>query len=319
VRVDAATSYSYYFTGELNAPTPGGTEPALLLMGGGDWVLEAFRWWVGQAGHGHIVILRAAGTDELQHEFHSVIGGTTSVETLVFHDRQAASDPTVLAIIRHADGVFIGGGDQAKYVHYWQGTPLSAALNEHVRSGKPLGGTSAGLAIMGGYSYGSLASRSLKSSHALADPLGKEVTLVRDFLHLPYLSNVITDSHFAKRKRLGRLVVFVARLAHEERDPSITGIGIDEGTALCIDAQGVGRVFTRSGGAAWLVRPMRAPRWLAKDKPLDFRRVPITGIGTQSTFDLKTFRVDHPAFQFIADAANGTIRTHSVRSAAPRR
>ena len=132
----------------------------------------------------------------------------------MFHDRKAASDPRVLRIVCHADGIFIGGGDQSNYVRFWQGTPLNKALDAHVRAGKLLGGTSAGLAILGGYSYGALDGDSLQSSRALQDPMGSGVRLVRNFLHLPRMASVITDSHFAKRHRLGRLVVvFVARLA----------------------------------------------------------------------------------------------------------
>lgn len=315
----AGPAYSYYALGDLKAQTRGETEPALLLLGGGDWATQALHWWVEKAGHGHIVILRASGTDDLQQDFYDGSGGISSVETLVFHDRKAASDSKVLAILRHADGIFIGGGDQSNYVRYWRGTPLNAALDRHVRSGKPIAGTSAGLAIMGAYSYGALDGDSLQSTRALPDPLGPGVTLVRDFLHLPYLANVITDSHFAERQRLGRLIVFVARLAHEEKNPAITGIGIDENAALCIDAHGIGHVVTDSDGSAWLVRPMRKPDLIEPGRPLIFLGVPVTGIGTQSTLDLKTFRVEKPAFHLSVDARGGSIETHRLplRAGAP--
>ena len=311
-----ASGYAYYAMGDLEAPTPARTETGLMLMGGGDWVDEAFHWLAQRAGHGHIVILRASGTDDLQKEFFEGIGGVTSVETLVFSNRKAASDPRVLRIIRRADGIFLAGGDQSNYVRYWKGTPLNKALDDHVRSGKPIGGSSAGLAILGGYSYGALDGDSLASAKALNDPMGPGVTLVRDFLHLPYLENVITDSHFARRHRQGRLVVFVARLAREERNNSITGLGIDENTALCIDSKGIGRVFSESHGSAWLVRPMRAAEQISAGKPLEFHSVPITGIGPGSTLDLKTFKVERPAFQLTADASAGKIADSAVAGSA---
>ena len=174
---------------------------------------------------------RASGADDLQQDFLNEVGGAASVQTLVFHSRDAASDTKVLNILRNADGIFIGGGDQANYVRYFKGTPVNTLLDEHVRAGKPLGGTSAGLAILGAYSYGAMDGGSLLSASALKNPLGSEVTLVRDFLHLPYLGNVITDSHFAIRERFGRLLVWVGRLALEEKNPAITGIGIDEKAA----------------------------------------------------------------------------------------
>jgi cyanophycinase len=304
---DPASGYAYYEIGDIRAPTPRPTQAGLMLMGGGDWVYDAFRWMIGKAGGGHIVVLRASYAGENGEEIYRQIGGAASVQTLVFTSRKAASDPRVLDIVRHADGVFLAGGDQAKYVRFWRGTPLNAALDAHVRAGKPIGGTSAGLAVLGAYSYGAMDGGSIDAPTALHDPLGPQVTLVRDFLHLPFLTTVITDSHFNTRNRLGRLIVFVARLAHEQHDASITGIGIDENTALCIDDQGVGRLFTGSGGHAWLVRPERQPDRIAAGQPLSFTGIPVTGIGAESTLDLKTFEVTRPALHRIADVRDGVL------------
>jgi cyanophycinase len=310
-----AASYDYYATGDTRHGAAAATTPGLLLMGGGDWVAPAFKWFAAQAGHGHIVILRAMGGGELHDDFAAIAGPVRSIETLVFHSREAASDARVRKIIRRADGIFLGGGDQSSYVRYWQGTPLNAALDAHVRAGKPIGGTSAGLAILGGYSYGSMDGDSLQSTKALRDPLGPGVTLVRDFLHLPYLTKVITDSHFSVRDRLGRLVVFVARLALEEHNPDIVGLGIDEQAALCIDAQGVGRLYSNNGGYAWMLRPQRIAEGIAPGKPLGFRDVPITGIGADSILDLKRLTVERPAFHWLATASNGVLVTHPVADA----
>ena len=146
--------YEYYQVGDLKATRPGATEPALLLMGGGEWPHQAFAWLAAKGGHGHFLILRASGDDDLQKELYHDVGGVASVQTLVFHSRAAASDPRVLEIVRRADGIFIAGGDQANYVRFWKGTPLNALLDQHVAAGKPIGGSSAGLAILGGHAYG---------------------------------------------------------------------------------------------------------------------------------------------------------------------
>src|ERR1041384_7077679 len=105
-------SWDYYKSGDLAAARPGMTSGALMLLGGGDWPVPAFRWFVERMGHGHLVILRASGADDLQKDFLDEVGGAASVETIVFHSRSAASDPKVLDIVRHADGIFFGGGDQ---------------------------------------------------------------------------------------------------------------------------------------------------------------------------------------------------------------
>lgn len=286
--------YEYYVIGDVNAPTPGKTGPLLALMGGGDWPLDAFRQFVKQSGGGHIVVLRARGGRELQDEIYKDVGGVTSVETLVIRDEDAGEDPKLLEIIAHADGIFFGGGDQSNYVRAWKGTALNKALDAHVRAGKPIGGTSAGLAVLGGYVYGCLDSISLTSPDALKNPTGPSVTLVRDFLHLPYLSKVITDTHFDKRDRQGRLVTFVARLIQEENDTTITGLGVDEAGAMLIDGQGVGRYY--GPGHAWLVRPLKKPETIIAGQPLTYSSFPIIGLGPESTLDFRTFAVSKPAF-----------------------
>ncbi|MBW8807671.1 MAG: cyanophycinase [Lysobacter sp.] len=299
--------YRYYQIGDLSAPRPASTQAGMMLVGGGDWPREAFEWMIQRAGHGRIVILRASGSVEAQNEFFHDIGGITAAQTLVFDDRRAASDPQVLAIVRAADGIFIAGGDQSKYVRYWKGTPLARALDAHVRAGKPIGGTSAGLAILGGYAYGAMDGDSLVSQAALHDPTGPQLTLVDDFLHMPYLRQVITDSHFGKRDRLGRLIAFVARLSNEHARDDLVGLGVDEYTALCIDARGHGTVFSGNGGHVWLVRPRQSAQVYARGQPLSIREVPVIGLGTGSRLRLSDFKVEQPAFRELYDVESGQL------------
>ncbi|HEX7802984.1 MAG TPA: cyanophycinase [Pseudoxanthomonas sp.] len=323
--VSQRQGYRYYEVGDMSAPRPAALQPGLMLVGGGEWPYEAFRWMIGKAGHGRIVILRASGSVEAQDEFFKDIGGITAAQTLVFEDRQAASDPKVLEIVRQADGIFIAGGDQSNYVRYWKGTPLNDALNRHVRDGKPLGGTSAGLAIMGAFSYGAMDGGSLTSEDALKDPMGPAVTLVDDFLQLPPLpaGQVITDSHFGARDRLGRLLTFIARLSKEQGRADIKGLGVDENTALCIDGDGVGKVFTDTKGAVWLVVPQGLVDLAAKGRDQDYRKLleggvragqvldfsgfTVTGIGSGSRLLLPAFTVENPAFRSEADVVKGRL------------
>ncbi|MCD9086091.1 cyanophycinase [Stenotrophomonas sp. SY1] len=302
------SGYHYYEVGDLAAQRPGKREAAMLLMGGGDFVPEAFHWWLERAGHGRVVVLRASGADELQKEIYHDIGGVTAVQTLVFDNRKAADDPAVLRVVKAADAIFIAGGDQSRYIRFWKGTALNDALNEHVRAGKPIGGTSAGLAILGAHAYGALDGGSVNSLAAMNDPMGSEVTMDKDFLAMPYLSNVVTDTHFAKRDRLGRLIVFVARAAQDAGQSDIVGIGVDEDTALCVEADGRGRVHSLNGGYAWLVMPQRTADRLSNGEPLDFSSIPVTGVGTSSRLHLEGFKVDNAAFTAVASVVNGELQ-----------
>ena len=310
--------FSYYSVGDTKAVTPGQPTFGIMLMGGGDWIDDAFRWFVKHAGGGHIVILRASGGDDLQRRLYEHIGGASSVETFVFSNREAADDPFVIHAIERADGVFIAGGDQANYIRYWKGTRLNSALDRHVREGKPLGGTSAGLAILGATSYGALDGGSIVSADALAHPLGAGVTLDADFLHLRFLERVITDSHFGKRDRLGRLIAFLAKAQSTHLINHPIGIGVDENSALCIDNEGIGTLFTGSGGYAWLVQTSTPPDKVSMDTPLSWTGIKITGIGSASRVNLQTFAVENPAFERTADVEHGILSIHEgAESAAP--
>ena len=304
--VASPDGYAHYQIGDIARPSPGKPEPALLLFGGGKWDYDAFRWFVAKAGHGHIVILRASGAGEAGEEMFAKVGGVMSVETFVFDDRKAAYDPRVIAALAKADGVFVAGGDQSNYVRFWKGTPVAATLDRIALKGRPIGGTSAGLAILGGNGYGATDGGSITSEPALSDPMGPAVTIVGDFLHMPRMAHIVPDTHFTQRDRLGRLIAFVAQV-RATGDAQAVGIGVDQGAALCVDGKGTARLMSPPGGYAWLVQPEGAPRTAMTGKPLDYDKVRITGIGTESLIDLATFKVTKPAFVGTARVQGGRL------------
>jgi cyanophycinase len=300
-------NFDYFVVGDPAVPRARQPYFTLALMGGGGSVDAAFIALARGAGQGHLVILRAVGDDSFDPDagnygrsFRAEWGPVASAETLVFHNRQASYDARVLATLAHADGIFLAGGDQANYIRYWKGTPVQQALNEHVRANRPLGGSSAGLAILGHYSYTALDGGSLESKVALPDPFSSAVTLESDFLHLRFLEDVVTDSHFSQRSRLGRSIVFVARLDDQRRDLKVLGVGVDEHSALLIDGRGIGRLADGSAGSAWLVRATRPPELLRAGAPLSTDHVQITRIGPASTIELRDGRVSQPAEQTSA-------------------
>jgi cyanophycinase-like exopeptidase len=311
--------FDYFVTGDPAAPRASHTEFALLLMGGGGIVDEAYRAIARHAGGGHIVILRAVSDDsfdpqdgQLGVSFAGKWGPVLSAETIVFHDRSAASDPRVIAAIRGADGIFLAGGDQANYIRYWKGTPVQAALNAHVAANRPIGGSSAGLAILGHYSYTALDGGSLESKVALADPQGSGVTLESDFLHLRWLENVITDTHFSARSRLGRLIVFVARINQEQAHDAAFGIGLDERSVLAIGPDGIGRLVPGSAGGAWLVYVRGHSAKLTAGEPATVRAIQIVRLDRASSLDLKTRQVTLPAAQTLDSIEHGVVPAHSI-------
>lgn len=297
--------YTRYFIGDRAAQTPAKRTPGLLLSGGGDWDVNAFRWFTAKAGHGHIVLLRASQGPELGEEFMNVIGGVASVETFVFDDRKAAYDPRILAALEKADGLFIAGGDQSRYVRFWQATPLSALIDRLAKD-RPIGGTSAGLAIMGWKGYGAFGDEGITTPEALANPLGPAVTVVGNFLHLPHMQRIFTDSHFMIRGRMGRLIAFLAKV-RMAGSGQVVGLGVDERASLVVEADGTARLMAPVGTYAWLVQPSGLPVQARLGQPLSYGAVKITGIGPSSRFDLASLKVENAAFSGVARVANGKL------------
>jgi cyanophycinase len=98
----------------------------LALMGGGSDLDEAFQWLCAKDGGGDFLVLRAAGDDDY-NPYINKLCKTNSVATLIIPDRETAADPKVADIIRHAEVPFIAGGDQARYINFWMGTPVQEA------------------------------------------------------------------------------------------------------------------------------------------------------------------------------------------------
>lgn len=290
--------YEHFVYGKLDTPTPGPVSGGLLLMGGGDRNTDSMKWFFGKAGNGHIVVISASYGKEIGEEFYNEIGGIQSAEIFVFHARSQSTNKKILDRLRKADGIFIAGGDQARYVRYWRGTPVGDILNAHVAAGKPLAGTSAGLAIQGEKLYGAMDDGSIRSPEALADPLGPANTIESDFLHFALLKGIVTDTHFKERDRLGRLFAFVAKaqVGRAADQPAMLGLGVDESAALAVEPDGTGRIYaTEPDGYAWVVDGSGL-RDVTAGRPLDAPRVKVTGVGPGSVIHLPSGRVDNPVF-----------------------
>lgn len=301
----SARDYRHYVEGTLEGTAPDPVSGGLLLMGGGDHNLDAMRWFFAKAGHGHIVILRATQEGQIGEEFVKELGGALSAETFVTLNRKAASDPKLLDSLRKADGIFLSGGDQGNYVRRWKGTEIARIIDAHVAAGKPLGGTSAGLAMLGEKLYGCLDGHSITSAEALADPFGKHMTIVDDFLHLALLKGIFTDSHFKERERLGRLFAFLGNAQSGGAAP-LLGLGIDESASLAVEPDGSARIYaTAPDGGAWLVNGADIPP-ASKRVPLAAPSIRVTGIGHASRLILPEGKVENPSFVRTYSASGGT-------------
>jgi len=232
-----------YFNGDV-ADVETAVQSGAVLMGGATESDEAMKWFLQRAGGGDIVVIRSSGSDGYNDYFFSELEvSVNSVETLIIVSDEAANDPYVEQQIRNAEALWIAGGDQWNYVNYWKDSPVEDALMYLIsEKGVTVGGTSAGMAILG-QAYFSAENGSITTSSALSNPFAITMTVgYDDFLHVPFLEDVITDTHYDSPDRRGRHVAFMARM-WASYDVMPRAIASEEYTAVCIDENGIGRVF----------------------------------------------------------------------------
>jgi cyanophycinase len=278
--------YQYFRAGNTN-DVQTKTQPGFALMGGGKDLDAAFKWMCDRSGGGDFLILRASGDDDY-NPYVQGLCKLNSVGTLILKTREASNDPFVADTIRRAEAVFIAGGDQAHYINAWMDTPVQQALNDALRRGVPIGGTSAGLAVQGEFIYSAQGDApddaDLNSPQTLTNPFHPRVTIVHAFLDNPLLKNVITDTHFAARNRMGRTLVFMARILQDGRAKEIRDIAVDERTSVLLDPDGQATVV--GAGHAYFLQSNEAPEVCKPGTPLTFRGIAAHSLAAGQRFDV---------------------------------
>jgi cyanophycinase-like exopeptidase len=237
-----AQSYTSYFTGNatdvVTNPTGG-----ICLMGGATESDQAMQWFLQRADGGDILVLRASGSNGYNDYFYTDLAITVnSVESIVCNDATCADEVYIQQKIQQAEAIWFAGGDQWNYVSYWRNTAIDSLINDAILNrGIVIGGTSAGMAIMG-KAYFSAENGSVTSATALANPYNSLVTVdTVSFLKNAFLENVVTDTHYDNPDRKGRQVTFMARMMNMGLNAK--GIACDEYTAVCVTPEGIASVY----------------------------------------------------------------------------
>lgn len=284
----AKAPFEYYVAGNSDDVVTK-TSPGLLLAGGSTDVDAGMKWMIDKSGGGDFVVIRCAGTDAYNPWIYTDLGGVDSCETIITLSGEACYDNFVIQKIRNAEALFIAGGDQWNYVSMWRGTPVEDAIHYVASKGAPVGGTSAGLAILGEYAF-SAENDTIYTKNALKNPYDRRVTLVNDFLSLPKMDGKITDSHFSARDRMGRLVTFLARIIQDGWATEAMGIGINEETALGVESNGDVTLFGLSTtSAAYFLRTPGPPEICQPKTPLTYLDISVYKISYDGTFNLATW------------------------------
>lgn len=300
--------YKYFRAGN-SADVQTKTEAGFALLGGGKDIDQAFKWMCDRAGGGDFLVLRANG-DDAYNPYIQGLCHLNSVSTLVIPDRMTASDPFVAAAIRRAEAVFIAGGDQANYINFWMGTPVQQALNEALSRKIPIGGTSAGLAILGEFVYSAQGDLpdgpDLSSAETLSNPLNPRVTIVHRFLDIPLLKDIITDTHFSARDRLGRTLVFMARILQDGMARHVRDIAVDQGAGVLLDPDGTATVV--GNGSAYFLDADQKPEICKANTPLTFREITVRSLRPDGRFDVRQWSSDQ-GVSYILSVESGVIHS----------
>ncbi|MEO1590689.1 MAG: cyanophycinase [Cyanobacteria bacterium J06632_22] len=261
-------------------------EPATLLIGGAEGGQTgedaATCWFLSHACGGRYLVLRTGGVGGQADFIGRNYGDRVHTAAELSIDSRAAADSReVEDYIRAADALFIAGGDQNRYQEWWEGTRTEDAINYLINEkGIPLAGTSAGMAILGSYYYAP-DHQGVLSSEILNDPFhfNTETLHRSDFIRVPFLSRVITDTHLDRinprnpEARYGRLLGLLARVINRDNNNLENyAIGLEEGAFVAIDRTGIARVFgngTQRGQDAYFLSPGTAlPEQLEPGWPL---------------------------------------------------
>jgi len=284
--------FRYYVAGnpdDVVKPTRG----LWVAQGGGDDVDQNYVRMGEYGGGGDFVVLRASGAAEY-NDYIFGLCHCDSVETLVFDRGAAMADPFVIEKIRNAEALFIAGGDQSNYVRFWKDTPVEDAINFVAAKPAPIGGTSAGMAVMGEYVYSAEGAESLTSEAALADPYAPNLTLARGFIALWRLENVITDQHLQERDRIGRTIALLSRLQADGWSATPRAIAADRETAVHIDpATGIAEVFATADHPtpyAYFMSASAPPLHCKAGEPLTTPPIAVYRLGPGGRFDLEAWR-----------------------------
>jgi cyanophycinase len=280
----AQTPYQYFLTGDpADVQTP--VKAGFALVGGGKDQDAVMRWFLERSGGGDIVVLRASGGVGYNGYLNG-LDKVDSVESIVINTPEAAHDPFVARKIRAAEALFIAGGDQSNYMRLWRGSPVADAIQFLIDRGVPVGGTSAGLAVLGEYVF-TAEKDTVTSKQALADPFDEHVTVGKDFLRISSLRNTITDSHFHARDRMGRTLAFLARMLEPGKLREARAIAVDERSAALVDAGG--KVKIDGEGMVYFIRVNRPAAICKPGVPLSFRGISVYRVPPGGGFDLRTW------------------------------
>ncbi len=152
---------------------------------------------------------------EYHHVFTSL--GAAEIELFKIENRSQANDKKLAKTLDDVDLIFLAGGDQLRLTTILGGTWFLDAVHEHLHAGALIAGTSAGAAVF--------------SDTMIYEGKSQEGLIKGGVLTTSgfgFVENIIFDTHFLDRGRIGRLMQIVTT------NPSCIGVGIGEDSGIIL-------------------------------------------------------------------------------------
>ena len=171
------------------------------------------------------VITTASETPEERGEDYRQVFTTlaaSEIEILHIKDRAQANNATMAKTLEDADLIFLVGGDQLRLTTIIGGSLIFEAIRNRLEMGAIIAGTSAGAAVF--------------SDTMIYDGKSEEGLIKGSVLTTSgfgFVENVVFDTHFNARGRIGRLVQIITM------NPACIGVGIGEDSGVLLKGDGI--------------------------------------------------------------------------------
>lgn len=215
----------------MPSPVPeGATRGWIIPIGGGEekennpQILKRFVELAGGSSADIVILPTASRLADTGLRYEKIFAGlgAARVATVDFDTRRDCEEPSRLARIGQATGIFMTGGNQLRLSTILGGTAVAKLVRQRNAEGVPVAGTSAGASFISEHmiAFGEEGPTPVAGSVRLAPGLG-------------LTNRFIIDQHFRERDRIGRLLTALAF------NPFAVGIGLDEDTAAFIGPDNV--------------------------------------------------------------------------------
>jgi cyanophycinase len=212
----------------LQAQTPKGK---LFIIGGGDRsdALMKQALTVADLGKKDYIVVLPMSSEEPDSSFIffkiQMTKLTSNPIVMLNFNRETSQNKVLTDSLQKAKLIFISGGDQVRFMNVVQNTPIKTAIQKAYENGSTISGTSAGAAVM--------SEKMITGNQKLQKEYSGTFDNIRyDNLEtsegLGLLKTAVIDQHFLKRNRYNRLLSALVEF------PALTGIGIDESTAIIV-------------------------------------------------------------------------------------